>query len=91
MDEVNYRQTVTKMREYQDDWFRNHNASSLFEAKRLEKIVDAENRRWLDEQDRTTVATAREERQLKLNLDEHIADIEFYHRGEDDETLLLHG
>ena len=48
MNEQQYRETVIKMRTHQDDWFRLHKQSDLYEAKRLEKLVDAENRRWLD-------------------------------------------
>ncbi len=48
MNEQEYRETVIKMRTHQDAWFRFHRQSDLIEAKRLEKIVDAENRRWLD-------------------------------------------
>jgi len=48
MNEKTYRETVTRMRAHQDAWFREHKPSDLYEAKRLEKLVDAENRRWLD-------------------------------------------
>ncbi len=48
MDEQAYRQNVIKMRTHQDAWFRLHTRSDLIEARRLEKIIDAENRRWLD-------------------------------------------
>lgn len=48
MNEQEYRETVIKMRTHQDNWFRLHKQSDLIEAKRLEKLVDIENRRWLD-------------------------------------------
>ncbi len=48
MNEQEYRETVIKMRMHQEGWFRRHSQSDLIEAKRLEKIIDAENRRWLD-------------------------------------------
>ncbi len=48
MTEREYRETVTRMRTHQDNWFRLHKHSDLIEAKRLEKLVDAENQRWLD-------------------------------------------
>lgn len=48
MDEKQYRETVIKMRTHQDGWFRQHKQSDLIEARRLERIIDAENRRWLD-------------------------------------------
>lgn len=48
MNEQEYRQAVIKMRAHQDAWFRLHQHSDLIEAKRLEKLVDAENKRWLD-------------------------------------------
>ncbi len=48
MNEQQYRETVIKMRTHQDAWFRLHKQSDLYEAKRLEKLVDTENQRWLD-------------------------------------------
>jgi hypothetical protein len=50
MDEQAYRKLVIKLRTHQDGWFRTHTPSDLIEAKKLEKVLDAENRRWLDEQ-----------------------------------------
>lgn len=48
MNEQEYRQAVIKMRTHQDAWFRLHQRSDLIEAKRLEKLIDAENKLWLD-------------------------------------------
>ena len=48
MDEKEYRETVIKMRSHQDAWFRKHIPSDLHEARRLEKLIDQENKRWLD-------------------------------------------
>lgn len=48
MNEQEYRETVIKMRSHQEGWFRQHRQSDLIEARRLERLVDAENRRWLD-------------------------------------------
>ncbi len=48
MEEKEYRETVIKMRTHQEGWFRRHSQSDLIEARRLERLVDAENRRWLD-------------------------------------------
>ena len=49
MDEKEYRELVIKLRSHQDAWFRLHKPSDLHEAKRLEKLLDAENRRWQEE------------------------------------------
>ncbi len=48
MEEKEYRETVIKMRTHQEGWFRRHGQSDLIEARRLGRLVDAENRRWLD-------------------------------------------
>lgn len=48
MNEKEYRETVIKMRDHQDAWFRLHKQSDLYEARRLEKLIDNENKRWLD-------------------------------------------
>ena len=50
MDEKTYRTTVIKMRAHADGWFRKHNQSDLIDARKLERVIDAENKRWLDEQ-----------------------------------------
>ena len=49
MDDEEYRRTVIKMRAHADAWFRKHTQSDLIEARRLERIIDKENKRWLDE------------------------------------------
>lgn len=48
MNEQEYRETVIKLRAHQEGWFRKHIQSDLIEARRLERIIDAENQRWLD-------------------------------------------
>jgi len=49
MTDEEYRQTVIKMRAHQDAWFREHRQSDLIEARTLERLIDKENKRWLDE------------------------------------------
>lgn len=49
MDEETYRKTVIQMRERQNAWFRHHKPGDLYEARRLEKLIDQENKRWLDD------------------------------------------
>lgn len=87
MNEDEYRRTVIRMRAAADAWYRLHKQSALIEAKRLEKIIDMENRRWLDEQ-ASTAATAKEQRQLRLHLEDErdAGEPERY-----DGDLLLHG
>lgn len=78
-----------KVRAAQKLYYKTRLQGDLIAAKGLESQLDKALKDGLDPEPTaqvfTPIASTDEQRELRLQLDEHIADLEFYHKDEDDE------
>lgn len=66
MNDKEYRKTVIRLRTHQDGWFRFHNRADLIASKQLEKLIDNENKRWLEEEASSVMTEPEYQTQMEL-------------------------